>query len=99
MGLQMKFLHVSTDTVLRISEMEVNKKYSIIMGERVVTHLGQTVTLTLQDNPERLFKIFPPKRYARNTSDGNISINRNRDSFNLIYKGMDGLSRYVLAIQ
>lgn len=44
----------------------------VFRAERVVTHLGHTVMLTVKDLPNKLIKIFLPKRYARVISDNDI---------------------------
>ena len=65
MDLHLKFLHVTSHTILIINQLEVDKKYSIVMAERVVIHLGETVMLSVTDTPPKIYKIFLPKRYAR----------------------------------
>ena len=52
--------------------MTADIKYPIEAGERVITHLGHTVMLTLRDTPTSLFSLFLPKQYARVVSDGDI---------------------------
>jgi len=100
MELRQKFLPVSCDRILRINQLTVGTKYPIVSAERVVTHLGHTVMLTLRDAPTSLFRVFLPKRYATVVSDGDIiAIVRAREGLSFIYEGLDIRSSYVLAVE
>jgi len=98
MDLRQKFLRVTCDQILKINQLTVDTKYPIVAAERVITHLGHTVMLTLRDTPTSLFRVFLPKRYSRVISDGDIiAIARDREGLSFIYKGLDSSSPYVLA--
>ena len=100
MDFRQKFLRVTCDRILRINELAVGTQYPIVSAERVVTHLGHTVMLTLREAPTSLFRVFLPKRYAKVISDGDIiAIVRAREGLSFIYEGLDIKSRYVLAVE
>ena len=100
MDLRQKFLRVTCDRILRINELTVGTKLPIVSAERVVTHLGHTVMLTLREAPTSLFRVFLPKRYAKVVSDGDIiAIVRAREGLSFIYEGLDIRSRYVLTVE
>ena len=61
MDLRQKFLRVTCDRILRINELAVGTQYPIVSAERVVTHLGHTVMLTLRDTPTHYLGYFYPK--------------------------------------
>lgn len=79
---------------------EYDRKYAIVRAERVMTHLGHTVLLTVKDSPRHILKLFLPKRYARVVSDTDIlHANMNPEILCLVYRGFDELSRYILHIE
>jgi hypothetical protein len=100
MDLTKKFQEVAPSHAIKINSMELDRKYSIIHAERIDKKLGPTVLLSIKESPYNIVKVFMPKRYSSVFSDEDIeSINSQKVSFNLIYKGMCKKSKsYILAI-
>ena len=100
MELRSKFHHVSAVGTVKIGDLVIDTKYPILRAERVVTHLGHTVLLTIKNQTRYILKVFLPKRYARVVSDTDIvNVNMNPETYCLIYKGFDQLTRYILVIE
>ena len=98
MELQAKFHWVSAIGTVKIKEYDT--KYPILRAERVMTHLGQTVLLTIKNQTRYILKVFLPKRYARVVTDTDIMfVNTNPEYYCLIYREFDELSRYILDIE
>jgi len=99
MELHAKFHRVSAIVTVKIRELVVDTKYPILTAERVMTHLCQTILLTLRNQTTYILKVFLPKRYARVITDTDITfVNTNPEYYCLIYRGFDELSRYILDI-
>jgi hypothetical protein len=82
--------------------LETNRKYPIMKAETVTTKSGPTVLLTITDlQHNNNVKVFIPKRYSYVFSDEDIeSINSQKVSLNLIYKGLcEKTKSYILAIE
>jgi hypothetical protein len=81
--------------------MELDRKYAIIHDERIVMKYGPTVLLSIEESPYNKMKVFMQKHYNSVFSDEDIeSINSQKVSLNLIYKGMCEKSKsYILAIE
>ena len=85
---------------IEIRDLVLDTKYPILRAGRVVTHLGHTVLLTIRNQTRLILKVFLPKRYARVVSDTDIvNINTNPETYCLVYKGFDELTRYILQIE
>ena len=99
MELYSKFHQVSAIGTVKVRDLVVDTKYPILRAERVMTHLCQTVLLTLRNQTRYILKVFLPKRYARFITDTDIKfVNTNPEYYCLIYRGFDELSRYILDI-
>jgi len=99
MELRSKFLQVSTTGTIKIRDLERGTKYPIIRAGRIVTHMGHTIILTIQNPSGFCLRVLLPKRYARVVTDTDMeNVNLNPGIFCLIYKGFDDLTRYVLEI-
>ena len=100
MVLQAKCHRVSAIGTVKIKELVVDTKYPILKADRAMTHLGQTVLLTIRNQTRYILKVFLPKRYARVVTDTDIMfVNTNPEYYCLIYRGFDELSRYILDIE
>ena len=85
---------------IEIRDLVLDTKYPILRAERVVTHLGHTVLLTIRNQTRYILKVFLPKRYARVVTDTDIvNVNMNPETYCLVYKGFDELTRYTLQIE
>ena len=80
--------------------MERDTKYPIVRAGRIVTHMGHTILLTIQNPSGYCLRVLLPKRYARVVTDMDIeNVNVNPGTHCLVYKGFDVLTRYILAIK
>jgi hypothetical protein len=69
MDLDRKFQDASSCHSVKISSLEVNRKYPITHAERIVTKFGTTVMMSTRDTPFYTMKVFMPKRYGSAFSD------------------------------
>ena len=100
MELHSKFHQVSAVGTVKIRDLVIATRYPILRAERVVTHLGHTVLLTIKNQTRYILKVFLPKRYARVVSDTDIvNVNTNPETYCIIYGGFDELTRYILDIE
>jgi hypothetical protein len=98
MDLDRKFEDV---TSVKISSLEVDRKYLITHAERIVTKFRPTVLLNIMDTPFHTVKVFMPKRYGSVFSDSDIeNINTEKVSLHLVYKGIcDKNTLHILTIE
>jgi len=99
MDVTKKFQEAASSDAFKISSLELDRKYPIIHAERIATEFGPAVLLSIIKLPQRgshtvrlpydMMKVSMPKRYSCVISGEDIeSINSQRVSLNLIYKGM-----------
>ena len=94
-----KFHQVSAIGTVKVRDLVVDTKYPILRAERVMTHLGHTIPLTIKNQTRYILKVFLPKRYARVITDTDIMfVNTNPEYYCLIYRGFDELTRYILDV-
>jgi hypothetical protein len=101
MDLDRKFQDVTSGNSVKISSLEVDRKYPITSAQRIVTKFGPTVLLSIRDTPFHTVKAFMPKRYGSVFSDADIQdINNEKVSLHLVYKGIcDKTILHILAIE
>jgi hypothetical protein len=58
------FYVVTSCTIVRMSELQVDTPYPIVYAQTVDTKYGPTVILKLQDSAAGMVKLFLPSRYA-----------------------------------
>ena len=101
MDLKTTFQAATSCKSVKISALEVERKYQIIRAERVETKFGQSVLLNILDSPIKTIKIYLPKSYSAVLTDVDIDdINTKGVSLHLIYKGTCVKTKsYIFAIK
>jgi hypothetical protein len=64
MDLSERFNVVTSCTIVRVSELQVDTPYPILYAQTVDTKYGPTVILRLQDSAAGIVEVFLPRRYA-----------------------------------
>ena len=72
MDLGRKFQDATSYHFVKISFLEVDRKYSITHAERIVTKFGPTILMSIRNAPFHTVKMFMPKRYGYASSDADI---------------------------
>jgi hypothetical protein len=88
MDLAQNFEGVECETTISITELELNRKYSIIRVKRLTTRFGPTVVLTIRGEGAGPAQIFLPRKYIDVIMDTDIEqIKSNAVFLRLDYKG------------
>jgi hypothetical protein len=88
MDLSERFNVVTSFTIVRVSELQVDAPYPIVYAQTVETKYGPTVILTLLDSIAGMIKVFLPRRYCMMfIQDDMAAINDKRVSRALKYLG------------
>ena len=88
MDLKRKFTEADVCRMIRVDQMEVDRKYPIIKAKRVYTKFGESVLLTIVDSTVKLVKVFFPKTYSSLFTAQDIESMKSKIvQLNLIYKG------------
>jgi hypothetical protein len=88
MDLSRKFVELDACHYLSVGSLQTDRKYSILRAERMGTRYGPRIVLTLVDSPDRLLRVFLPRRYYSLFTDEEITdINASKLQLSLIYKG------------
>ena len=99
MDLTRKFQETTFNNTVRISELEIDRKYPIVEARLIDTKYGSTILLSTKDKGDNTIKVFLPKRYIAVFSEQDMtSINSHNVSLHLVYKGMSDKS-YILGIE
>jgi hypothetical protein len=72
MDLDRKFQDVTSGNTVKISSLEVDRKYPITRAKRIITKFWPTVLLNIRDTSFNTVKVFIPKRYGSIFSDADI---------------------------
>jgi hypothetical protein len=64
MDLSKRFQDATSSQIIGISSLDIDRKYHIVMAERVVTKFGPTVLLSIKDSPYNIVKCFAPRHYS-----------------------------------
>jgi hypothetical protein len=101
MDLVRKFQDATSCHSVKISSLEVDRKYSITRAERIITKFGPNVLKSIRNAPFDTVKVFMSKRYGSDFSDVDVEdINTEKVSLHLIYKGTcDKTKSHILAIE
>jgi hypothetical protein len=95
-----KFQEATSSDYFKIGSLKLDRKYPIIHAERIFTESGPAVLLSIKELPYNILKVLMPKRYSAVISGENVeSINSQKVSLNLIYKGMCEKSKCHLAVE
>ena len=100
MDLTEKFEDAVAYQAVRISSLDVDRRYEIRSAEKVTTKFGPSVALQIKESPFNIVKGFLPKRYSNCFSEDDIAdINNQRVKLYLVYKGTCSKTHsYVLSI-
>ena len=63
MELSRKIKEVDSCYSMKLSSLQVDRKYPITYAERVATRSGPAILLAIRDTPDRLLKVFMPRRF------------------------------------
>jgi len=102
MDLSKNFYAVASGNVVRISTLEVDRRYPIIFAQHLETQFGPSVLLTLQVDSENSAKVFLPKCYTEVFRDEGIeNINDGTKFYHLVYRGRksSGDRSYILSLE
>ena len=88
MDLKHRFSEADVTDVIRVSEMQVGRKYPITRARRIDTKYGGSVLLTLLEGDGHFVSVFLPKRYAAVLTDEDIDKIRSKHvNLSIIYNG------------
>jgi hypothetical protein len=72
---------------MKLSPLQVDRKYPIIHAERVATQFGSAIVIAIRDTPYRILKVFMPRRFYSAFSDEDLEeMNSAKVALNLVYK-------------
>ena len=100
MDLPTKFEEAVAYQAVRISSLDVDRRYEIRSAEKVTTKFGPSLALQIKESPFNIVKGFLPKRYSNCFSEDDIAdINNQRVKLYLVYNGTCSKTHsYVLSI-
>jgi len=88
MELSRKIQEVDSCYSMKFSSLQVDRKYPITRAERVAIRFGPAIVLAIRDTPDRILKVFMPRRFYSVFSDEDLEeINSEEVALNLVYKG------------
>ena len=88
MDLKLRFSEADVSDVIKVSEMQIGRKYPITRARRIDTKYGKSVLLTLLEGDGHSVNAFLPKRYAAVLTDDDIDkIRSKRVNLGIIYNG------------
>jgi hypothetical protein len=64
MSLNNKFQEAASSYAMKISTMEVDRKYQITHAERMVTKYGSALLISIKESEYNTVKVFLSKRYG-----------------------------------
>jgi hypothetical protein len=89
MDLSERFNVITSCTIVRMSELQVDASYPIVYAQTVETKYGPTVILTLQDSAAGMIKVFLPRRYGMIFTQADMTaINEKSVTYALKYMGI-----------
>jgi len=88
MELSRKIQELDSCYSMRLSSLQVDRKYPITHVERIATRFGPAVVVAIRDTPDRILKVFMPRRFYSAFADQDIEdINSATVMLYLMYKG------------
>jgi hypothetical protein len=73
---------------IKLSSLQVDRKYPKTYVERIATRFGPAIVLAVRDTPERVLKVFMPRRFYAAFTDRDLNdINSANVRLNLVCKG------------
>jgi len=58
-----KIQEVDSCYSMKLSSIQIDRKYPITRVERVATRFGPAIVLAIRDTPDRILKVFMPRRF------------------------------------
>ena len=101
MDLAQKFEWVAFYKTISVTELDLNRKYRILMAKRLTTIFGSTVLLTIRDSGAAHAQVFQYRRYSDVVTDTDIEQNNSNAVFlRLVYRGVCSTTKaYLLALE
>ena len=88
MDLKHRFIEADVCDVIKVSEMQVGRKYPITRALRIDTKYGESVLLIILEGDGHSVNVFLPKRYAAVLTDDDIDmIKSKRVNLSIVYNG------------
>jgi hypothetical protein len=88
MDLRKKIAEIEAFQYMSVGSLQTDRPYPILRAERIATRYGPSVMLSLSDSPDRIIRVFIPKRFYSSFSDENVEdINSKAVNLQLIYRG------------
>jgi len=73
---------------MKLSSLQVDRKYPMTHAERIATRFGPAIVLAIHDTPDRILKVFMPRRFYSAFSDEDLEdVNSAKVALYLVYKG------------
>jgi hypothetical protein len=73
---------------MKLSSLQVDRKYPITHAERIGTRFGPAVVVAIRDTPDRILKVFMPRRFYSAFTDQDFEdVNSANVMLYLGYKG------------
>ena len=88
MGLSRKIQELDSCYSMKLSSLQVDRKYPITHAERIGTRFGPALVVAIRDAPDRILKVFMRRRFYSGFTDQDIeNINYANVMLYLVYKG------------
>jgi hypothetical protein len=88
MELSRKIQELDSCYSMKLSSLQVDRKYPITHAEWIGTRFGPAVVVAIRDTPDRILKVFMPRRFYSAFTDKYIEdINSANVMLCLVYKG------------
>ena len=72
MELSRKIQELDSCYSMKLSSLQVDRKYPTTHAERIGTRFGPAVVLAIRDEPDRILKVFMPRRFYSAFTDQDI---------------------------
>jgi hypothetical protein len=72
MELSRKIQEVDSCYSMKLSSPQVDQKYPITHAEGVATRFGPAIVVAIRDTPDRILKVFMPRRFYSAFSDEDL---------------------------
>ena len=85
-----KFGLCNNSTTIRLSSLDINRKYQIMSAERTSTRYGPAILLTIYTSHAAVARTFLPRRYTELVTSADVSaINSGEIQLALVYRGQE----------
>jgi hypothetical protein len=72
---------------MKLSSLQVDRKYPIIFAERISNRFGPAIALAIRDTPDRILSLHAPKIFSAFSNQDIDDINSAKVTLNLVYNG------------